>query len=97
MLSAGLSRLDAGARVVLVLLGVLFGALAYVFFSPGIARRAMQVTGLARLLVRLGQSDRRVAAQAEVASAQLWVSLKYTVNADRQVSGDSGRVKLTHS
>ena len=39
----------AGARSVLVALGVLFGALAYVFFRPGIARRVMGASGLARL------------------------------------------------
>jgi len=39
----------AGARPVLVLLGVVFGALAYVFFRPGIARRLMERSGLRRL------------------------------------------------
>jgi glycosyltransferase 2 family protein len=39
----------AGATPVLIALGVLFGALAYVFFRPGIARRVMAASGLARL------------------------------------------------
>ncbi|HEV7501745.1 MAG TPA: lysylphosphatidylglycerol synthase transmembrane domain-containing protein [Vicinamibacteria bacterium] len=39
----------AGATPVLAALGVLFGGLAYVFFRPGIARRVMAASGLARL------------------------------------------------
>ena len=39
----------AGATPVLILLGLVFGVLAYVFFRPGIARRVMGVSGLARL------------------------------------------------
>jgi hypothetical protein len=39
----------AGARSVLLLLGVLFGLLAYVFFLPGTARRVMGLLGLARI------------------------------------------------
>ncbi len=38
----------AGAQPVLVLLGLIFGALAYVFFRAGIARRVMEKSGLAR-------------------------------------------------
>jgi uncharacterized protein (TIRG00374 family) len=37
----------AGARVVLLGLGLVFGGLAYVFFRPGIARRVMAISGLA--------------------------------------------------
>jgi glycosyltransferase 2 family protein len=39
----------AGATPVLLLLGLVFAALAYVFFRPGIARRVMAFSGLARL------------------------------------------------
>jgi uncharacterized protein (TIRG00374 family) len=39
----------AGSRVVLLLLGLFFGALAYVFFRPGIAGRLMQVSRLDRV------------------------------------------------
>jgi hypothetical protein len=39
----------AGARSVLVVLGLVFTFLAYVFFRPGIARRVVSATGLARL------------------------------------------------
>jgi hypothetical protein len=39
----------AGSRAVLLLLGAFFGVLAYVFFRPGVARRMMQVSGLARI------------------------------------------------
>jgi hypothetical protein len=39
----------AGARVVLVGLGAVFAALAYVFFRPGTARRLVAITGLGRL------------------------------------------------
>ena len=39
----------AGARSVLLALGLVFGGLAYVFFRPGIARRVVSVSGLARL------------------------------------------------
>jgi len=39
----------AGATPVLVLLGLVFGSLAYIFFRPGIARRLMGLSGLARL------------------------------------------------
>jgi hypothetical protein len=39
----------AGARSVLLALGLLFGGLAYVFFRPGIARRVMSASGLGRL------------------------------------------------
>ena len=38
----------AGARSVLLALGLLFGGLAYVFFRPGIARRVVSAAGLAR-------------------------------------------------
>ena len=38
----------AGARSVLVALGLVFGGLAYVFFRPGIARRVVSAAGLAR-------------------------------------------------
>jgi uncharacterized protein (TIRG00374 family) len=38
----------AGARSVLLGLGLVFGALAYVFFRPGIARRVVSASGLAR-------------------------------------------------
>ena len=38
----------AGATPVLVLLGLVFAALAYIFFRPGIARRVMGASGLAR-------------------------------------------------
>jgi len=38
----------AGARSVLLALGLLFGGLAYVFFRPGIARRVVSASGLAR-------------------------------------------------
>jgi uncharacterized protein (TIRG00374 family) len=38
----------AGATPVLVLLGIVFGTLAYIFFRPGIARRAMGASGLSR-------------------------------------------------
>jgi uncharacterized protein (TIRG00374 family) len=37
----------AGARLVLLGLGIVFGALAYVFFRPGVARRLMALSGLA--------------------------------------------------
>jgi hypothetical protein len=39
----------AGATPVLLGLGLIFGVLAYVFFRPGIARRVMVASGLARL------------------------------------------------
>jgi uncharacterized protein (TIRG00374 family) len=39
----------AGARSVLLLLGLVFAGLAYVFFRPGIARRVVGASGLARL------------------------------------------------
>lgn len=39
----------AGARSVLLALGLLFGGLAYVFFRPGIARRVVSASGLGRL------------------------------------------------
>ena len=39
----------AGARSVLLALGLVFGGLAYVFFRPGIARRVVSASGLARL------------------------------------------------
>jgi hypothetical protein len=39
----------AGARSVLVVLGLVFTFLAYVFFRPGIARRVVSASGLARL------------------------------------------------
>jgi len=39
----------AGATPVLLLLGLVFGVLAYVFFRPGIARRLMGASGLARV------------------------------------------------
>ena len=42
-------RALAGARSVLLLLGLLFAGLAYVFFRPGIARRVVSASGLARL------------------------------------------------
>ena len=42
-------RALAGARSVLLALGLVFGGLAYVFFRPGIARRAVSASGLARL------------------------------------------------
>ena len=45
----GVVRELAGARAVLLLLGVFFALLAYVFFRPGVARRLMQVSGLARI------------------------------------------------
>lgn len=38
----------AGARLVLVGLGLVFGGMAYVFFRPGIARRVVSASGLAR-------------------------------------------------
>ena len=38
----------AGARVVLLGLGLVFGTMAYVFFRPGIARRVVSASGLAR-------------------------------------------------
>ncbi|HET6898120.1 MAG TPA: lysylphosphatidylglycerol synthase transmembrane domain-containing protein [Vicinamibacteria bacterium] len=38
----------AGARSVLLALGLVFGFLAYVFFRPGIARRVVSASGLAR-------------------------------------------------
>jgi hypothetical protein len=38
----------AGARPVLLLLGIVFGGLAYVFFRPGIARKVMEKSGLGR-------------------------------------------------
>jgi glycosyltransferase 2 family protein len=38
-----------GALPVLMLLGVVFGTIAYVFFLPGTARRMMKASGLARL------------------------------------------------
>jgi uncharacterized protein (TIRG00374 family) len=37
-----------GATPVLVVLGVVFAVIAYIFFRPGIARRAMGASGLAR-------------------------------------------------
>jgi len=39
----------AGARSVLLALGLVFGGLAYVFFRPGIARRVVSASGLTRL------------------------------------------------
>ena len=42
-------RALAGARSVLVALGLVFGGLAYVFFRPGIARRVVSASGLGRL------------------------------------------------
>ena len=42
-------RALAGARSVLLALGLVFAGLAYVFFRPGIARRVVSVSGLARL------------------------------------------------
>jgi uncharacterized protein (TIRG00374 family) len=39
----------AGSRAVLLLLGLFFGLLAYIFFRPGVAGRMMQVSGLSRL------------------------------------------------
>jgi glycosyltransferase 2 family protein len=42
-------RALAGALPALVALGVVFGALAYIFFRPGTARRAMAVLGLSRI------------------------------------------------
>jgi len=39
----------AGARSVLLALGLVFGGLTYVFFRPGIARRVVSASGLARL------------------------------------------------
>jgi uncharacterized protein (TIRG00374 family) len=36
-----------GAKAVILVLGLVFGLLAYVFFRPGIARRLMAATGLA--------------------------------------------------
>ncbi len=39
----------AGALPALVALGVVFGSLAYIFFRPGTARRAMAVLGLSRI------------------------------------------------
>ena len=41
-------RALAGARSVLLALGLVFGGLAYVFFRPGIARRVVSASGLAR-------------------------------------------------
>jgi glycosyltransferase 2 family protein len=38
----------AGARAVLLGLGLVFGTMAYVFFRPGIARRVVSASGLAR-------------------------------------------------
>jgi uncharacterized protein (TIRG00374 family) len=38
----------AGARAVLLGLGLVFGTMAYVFFRPGIARRVVSAAGLAR-------------------------------------------------
>ena len=38
----------AGARVVLLGLGLVFGTMTYVFFRPGIARRVVSASGLAR-------------------------------------------------
>jgi glycosyltransferase 2 family protein len=38
----------AGARAVLLGLGLVFAAMAYVFFRPGIARRVVSASGLAR-------------------------------------------------
>jgi hypothetical protein len=38
-----------GARPVLIFLGLVFGALAYIFFRPGIARRLVGAAGLARM------------------------------------------------
>jgi len=38
----------AGATPALLVLGLLFGALAYVFFRPGVARRLMGFSGLSR-------------------------------------------------
>lgn len=49
-LAAGPSvRALAGALPALIVLGVVFGSLAYIFFRPGTARRAMAVLGLARI------------------------------------------------
>ena len=42
-------RALAGARSVLLALGLVFGGLAYVFFRPGIARRVVSASGLTRL------------------------------------------------
>jgi hypothetical protein len=39
----------AGARSVLIALGLVFGGLTYVFFRPGIARRVVSASGLSRL------------------------------------------------
>jgi glycosyltransferase 2 family protein len=39
----------AGARSVLLALGLVFGGLAYVFFRPGIARRVVSASGLGRM------------------------------------------------
>ena len=39
----------AGARALIAGLGVLFGALAYIFFRPGTARALMAASGLARI------------------------------------------------
>jgi hypothetical protein len=37
----------AGARPALIVLGLVFGVIAYVFFRPGIARRVVAISGLA--------------------------------------------------
>jgi uncharacterized protein (TIRG00374 family) len=39
----------AGAHVVIFGLGLVFGTMTYIFFRPGIARRLMAATGLARI------------------------------------------------
>jgi uncharacterized protein (TIRG00374 family) len=39
----------AGSRAVLLLLGLFFGSLTYIFFRPGVARRLMQISRLSRL------------------------------------------------
>ncbi len=39
----------AGARVVVIGLGIVFSLMTYIFFQPGIARRMMSATGLARV------------------------------------------------
>jgi len=39
----------AGARSILLLLGLVFGVMTYVFFRPGVARRLMHVTRLSAL------------------------------------------------
>jgi uncharacterized protein (TIRG00374 family) len=49
MAGGTLVRELAGADSVLLLLGFVFGALAYVFFRPGIARRVVSALGVARL------------------------------------------------